>query len=49
MSHAIGIICFYGGTLSNTDNGITYNRGSNEFLTTLLKLSLNELSKMSYD
>jgi hypothetical protein len=43
MSHAVGIICFYGGTLSNTDNDTTYNGESNEFLTTLLKLSLNEL------
>jgi hypothetical protein len=45
----IGILCFYDGVIVNTDNGITYNGRSNVFLTSILDMSLNRLSKMLYD
>ena len=38
-----------GGIIVNTNNGITYNRGSHEFITNTLNMSVNELSKMLYD
>jgi len=43
------ILCFHGGIIVNTDNDITYNRGSHEFLITTLNMSLNELSRVFYD
>jgi hypothetical protein len=49
MSCTIGILSLYGGTIINTENDITYNRGSNESLTTTLDMSLNEISKILYD
>jgi hypothetical protein len=45
----IGILCFYDGVIVNTDNGITYNGRSNVFLTSILDMSLNRLSKILYD
>jgi hypothetical protein len=49
MSCTIGILSLYGDTIINTENDITYNRGSNESLTTTLDMSLNEISKILYD
>jgi hypothetical protein len=45
----LGIFCFHNGIIANTDNGITYNGGSHEFLTTTLNMSLNKLSRILYD
>jgi hypothetical protein len=45
----IKILCFYDGVIVNTDNGIAYNGRSNVFLTSILDMSLNRLSKMLYD
>jgi hypothetical protein len=44
-----GILCFYDGVIVNNDNGITYNGRSNVFITSILDMSLNRLSKMLYD
>jgi len=33
ISRSIRILCFYGDIIVNTDNNITYNGESNEFLT----------------
>jgi hypothetical protein len=49
MSCTIGILSLYSDTIINTENDITYNRGSNESLTTTLDMSLNEISKILYD
>jgi hypothetical protein len=49
MSDSLGILCFYSGIIVNTDNGITYNGGSHEFLITTLYMSLKKLSRMLYD
>jgi hypothetical protein len=49
MSGNLKILCFYGGIIVNTDNGITYNVGSHEFLTAILDMSFNELSRMLCD
>jgi len=46
MPSNLGIICFHGGTIVNTDNGIIYNGGSYKFLTSTLDISLNELSRI---
>ena len=45
MSSNLEILCFYGGIIVNTDNGITYNVGSHEFLTAILYMSLNDTTK----
>jgi hypothetical protein len=34
ISDNLGILYFHGCIIINTDNDITYNRGSHEFLTT---------------
>jgi hypothetical protein len=49
MSDNLGILCFHGGIIINTDNTITYNRDSHEFLTIISDMSLNELSRMLSD
>lgn len=49
MSGNLEILCLYGGIIVNIDNGITYNVGSHEFLTAILDMSLNELSRMLCD
>jgi len=46
MSYNLEIIYFHGGTIVSTDDGIIYNGGSYEFLTSTLDISLNELSRM---
>jgi hypothetical protein len=46
ISGDLGILCFHGGIIVNTDNGITYNGGSHEFLIVTLDMFLNELSIM---
>ena len=43
------LLCFHGGNIINTDNDITYNEKSHEFLTTPLDISLNKLFIMLYD
>ena len=43
------LLCFHGGNIINTDNDITYNEKSHEFLTTPLDISLNKLFRMLYD
>lgn len=48
ISSNIEILCFYGGIIVNTNNGITYNGGSNEFLTVILDMSLTEISWLLY-
>jgi hypothetical protein len=49
MSSDFRILCFYDGIIINTDNDITYNGESHEFLTATLDMSLNELYKMLCD
>ena len=49
MSGNLEILCFYSSTIVNTINGVTCNRGSHEFLTTILYMSLDELSIMLCD
>jgi hypothetical protein len=49
MSDNLEILCLHSGIIINTDNDITYNEGSYEFITATLNMSLNELSKMLYD
>jgi hypothetical protein len=49
MSSNFGILCFHDDIIINTDNDITYNRESHEFLTAILDMSLNELYKMLCD
>jgi len=49
MSGNLGILCFHSGIIVNTDNDITSNGGSHEFLTTTLDMSLNKLSRILYD
>jgi len=49
MSGNLEILCFHSGIIVNTDNGITYNGGSHEFLTTTLDMSLYKLSRILYD
>jgi hypothetical protein len=49
MSSDFRILCFYDGIIINTDNDITYNGESHEFLTATLNMSLNELYKMLCD
>ena len=49
MSCDFRILCFYDGIIINTDNDITYNGESHEFLTATLDMSLNELYKMLCD
>jgi uncharacterized protein (DUF2132 family) len=43
------ILCFHGDIIINIDNGITYNGRNQEFLTTILDMSLNELSRILCD
>lgn len=43
MSHSMRLLCYYSGTIINTDNDITYNRGSNEFFTCRLYMSFFQL------
>ena len=40
---------FHGGIIINTDNGITYNGGSHEFLIAILNISHNKLSRILCD
>jgi len=49
ISCTIRILCFYDDTIANTNNDITYNRGSNEFLIATLDISLNKLFWMLLD
>jgi hypothetical protein len=49
MSNNLGILCFHGSSIVNTDNDITYNEGSHEFLIATLDMSINELSRILYD
>ena len=59
MSSNFGILWFHDGIIINTDNDITYNGeshefltatlDSHEFLTATLDMSLNELYKMLCD
>jgi len=44
ISNNLGILCFNDSIIVNTDNDITYNGGSHEFLTITLDMSFNELS-----
>jgi hypothetical protein len=46
MSSNLGILCFHGSIIVNTDNGITYNGGSHEFLITTLDMSFNKSSRI---
>jgi len=48
-SSNLEILYFHGGIIVNTDNDITYNGGSHEFLIAILNMSLNELSRVFYD
>ena len=44
------ILCYYGGTIVNTDHEFTYSGGSNEFLNiSTIHVSLTELSKMLFE
>jgi hypothetical protein len=46
ISGNLGILCFHNGIIVNTNNDITYNGGSYKFLTAILGMSVNELSRM---
>jgi hypothetical protein len=48
ISYNLRILCFNCSIIVNTDNDITYNEESHEFLTVTLNMSLNELSRMLY-
>jgi hypothetical protein len=48
ISYNLRILSFNCGIIVNTDNDITYNEESHEFLTATLNMSLNELSRMLY-
>jgi len=44
ISHSIEILFFfYGSTIVNTNNDITYNRRSNGFLTVIFDMTLTKL------
>jgi len=49
MFDNLRILCFLGGMIVNTNNDITYNGGSHEFLNVTLDIFHNELSKMLCD
>ena len=49
MSDNLGILCFHGGIIINTDNGIICNEESHEFLTATSDMSLNKLLRILYD
>jgi len=49
LSGNLGILCFHGGIIVNTDNDITYNGESYEFLIDISDMSLNELSRILRD
>jgi hypothetical protein len=49
MSSIILILCLYGGTIINNNNGNTYNGESIEFLIAILDMSLINLSRILYD
>lgn len=40
------LLCFFDGIIANIDNDNTCKGENNEFLTILLDMSLNELSRM---
>lgn len=44
ISFSIGLLCFYGGTIADINNGITYNK----LLTTRLEISFNKLKRFIY-
>ena len=46
ISDKLGILYFHGFIIINTDNSITYNRKSHEFLTTTSYMFINKLSRM---
>ena len=47
ISHSFRILCYYGGTIINTNHEFTYSGGSNEFLNiSTIHVSLIELSRM---
>jgi hypothetical protein len=46
ISSNLGILCFNDSIIVNTDNDITYNGESHEFLTATLDISFNELSRI---
>jgi hypothetical protein len=48
MFDNLKLLCLHGSIIVNTDNDITYNEESHEFLTATLNMSLNELSRMLY-
>jgi len=49
MSDNLEILYFHGGIIVNTNNSITYNWESHEFLTATSNMFLNELSRMLCD
>jgi hypothetical protein len=49
ISCNLRILCFYNSIIVNTENDITYNGRSHEFLTATLDMSLNNLSRMFCD
>jgi len=46
MSFIIEILCYCSGTIINTDNSITYHRGSTKLCSLRLDNSFNELKNM---
>jgi hypothetical protein len=48
-SSSFRILYFHGGIIINTDNGITYNGGSHEFLIVTLDMSHNKLFRILCD
>ena len=46
ISSDLGILCFHNGITGNTNNCVSYNGGSHEFIIVTLDMFLNELSTM---
>jgi len=49
ISGNLGILYFHGNIIVNTNNGITYNGRSHEFLTIILNMFIYRLSRMLCD
>jgi hypothetical protein len=45
----MGLLCYYGGTIIDTNNGITYEGGSNEFFSLRLDSLFGELKNLVYE
>ena len=45
----MGFLCYYGGTIIDTNNGITYEGISNEFFSLRLDSLFDELENLVYE